>query len=84
MFISENSKHNPFGPNSLHSPYEEKMTYKYNMMKEFIRMTRKDELIKEYEESRLIGTMILGFVGGYFGALGICLYFIGYADWPKR
>lgn len=43
-------------------------------MKEYIKLTKRDAVNKEYEQSRFLGTMILGFVGGYFAALGITTY----------
>jgi hypothetical protein len=66
--MSETSKYNPFGANSISSTFDEKKIYKYNLMKEYIKLTTKDELYKEYEQSRFLGTMILGLVGGYFAA----------------
>jgi hypothetical protein len=40
-------------------------------MKEYIKLTKRDAVNKEYEQTRFLGTMILGLVGGYFAALGI-------------
>lgn len=71
IYMSETSKYNPFGPNSITSTYQEKKIFKYNLMKEYIRLTNKDQLFKEYEQSRFLGTIILGLVGGYFAALAI-------------
>lgn len=69
--MSETSKYNPFGANSITSSYEDKIIYKYNLMKEYIKLTKRDALNKEYEQSRYLGVMILGLVGGYFAALAI-------------
>lgn len=74
MYMSETSALNPFGANSLSSSFEEKIKYKYNIMKEYIKLSNRDSLIKEYEQSRYLGIMILGFVGGYFAALAITTY----------
>jgi hypothetical protein len=49
-------------------------------MKEYIKLTKKDAFIKEYEQSRYLGTMILGFVGGYFAAMVITTYIKIYSD----
>jgi uncharacterized membrane protein YeaQ/YmgE (transglycosylase-associated protein family) len=43
-------------------------------MKEYVKLTTKDHLYKEYEQSRFLGTMILGLVGGYFAALAFKTY----------
>jgi len=43
-------------------------------MKEYIKLTKKDAFIKEYEQSRYLGAMILGFVGGYFAAMVFTTY----------
>lgn len=48
VYLSETSSENPFGPNSPHASLEEKLVYKYNIMKEFIKLSTKDELNKEY------------------------------------
>lgn len=74
VYMSQTSKYNPFGPNSISSSYEDKIGFKYNLMKEYIKLTKKDKLNKEYEQSRFLGVMILGFVGGYFAALAITTY----------
>lgn len=71
IYMSETSKYNPFGPNSISSTYEEKKIFKYNLMKEYIKLTAKDHLFKEYEQSRFLGTIILGLVGGYFAAFAV-------------
>ena len=44
--MSEKSQNNPFGPNSITSTYQEKLIYKYNMMKDYIKLTRKDTFMK--------------------------------------
>ena len=72
--MSDTSKHNPFGANSITSTFEEKVSYKYNMMKDYIKLSRRDTLNKEYEQSRYLGVMVLGLVGGYFVALAITTY----------
>ena len=69
--MSDTSQNNPFGANSVTSTNEEKISYKYNLMKEYIKLTKRDSINKEYEQSRLLGVMILGLVGGYFAALAI-------------
>lgn len=43
-------------------------------MKEYIKLTTKDQLYKEYEQSRFLGTIILGLVGGYFAAFAITTF----------
>ena len=48
-------------------------------MKEYIKLTKRDALAKEYEQSRYIGVIILGLVGGYFGALALTRYLTLYA-----
>ena len=72
--MSEKSEFNPFGANSLSSTYQEKRIFKYNVMKDYIKLTVKDSFIKEYEQSRFLGVMVLGFVGGYFAALALTAY----------
>lgn len=76
IYLSDKSQNNPFGPNSITSTYQEKLIYKYNLMKEYIKLTKKDAVNKEYQQTRFLGTMILGLVGGYFAALGITTYSI--------
>lgn len=72
--MSDKSQYNPFGANSITSTYEEKLVYKYNLMKEYIKLTKRDSLNKQYEQTRFLGFMILGLVGGYFAALAITTY----------
>ena len=72
--MSSTSKYNPFGANSISSSWEDKMVYKYNVMKEYIKLTKRDALVKEYEQSRFLGVMVLGFVGGYFAAFALTTY----------
>lgn len=71
IYMSETSENNPFGPNSISSSYEDKRIFKYNLMKEYIKLTPRDTLLKEYEQSRFLGIMVLGLVGGYFAAMAI-------------
>jgi hypothetical protein len=72
--MSETSGSNPFGANSVTSTREDKLTYKYGLMKEYIRLTKKDTLVREYEQSRYLGVMVLGLVGGYFLAFALTTY----------
>ncbi len=76
IYMSETSKHNPFGANSLSSTYQEKRIFKYNLMKEYIKLTTKDVLLKEYEQSKYLGSMLLGIAGGYFIAVALAAYYI--------
>lgn len=62
--MDENSPDNPFGPNYFSMPYMNKVAFKFNKMKNFIRAERKDIVLKENEEARYIGTLLLGLVGG--------------------
>lgn len=71
IYMSETSQHNPFGPNSITATQQEKRIFKYNLMKEYIKLTGKDQLLKEYEQSRFLGTILLGLVGGYFAAVAL-------------
>lgn len=71
IYMSETSKHNPFGPNSLAATHQQKRIFKYNLMKEYVRLTPADQLLKEYEQSRFLGSILLGLVGGYFAALAL-------------
>ena len=48
IYLSDKSQNNPFGPNSITSTYQEKLIYKYNLMKEYIKLTKKDAVNKEY------------------------------------
>lgn len=45
-----------------------KIAYKYSMAKQFVKLTPEDTFHKEVEEQKFLGTLILGFVGGYFAA----------------
>ena len=53
-------------------------------MKEYIKLTKRDALAKEYEQSRYIGVIILGLVGGYFGALALTRYLTLNAVWSNE
>ena len=44
--MSDKSQYNPFGANSITSTFEEKLVYKYNLMKEYIKLTKRDTLNK--------------------------------------
>ena len=82
--MSSTSKYNPFGANSISSSWEDKMVYKYNVMKEYIKLTKRDALVKEYEQSRFLGVMVLGFVGGYFAAFALTTYIHTYPSLLQR
>jgi hypothetical protein len=45
-------------------------------MKEYIKLTTKDVLLKEYEQSKYLGSMLLGIAGGYFIAVALAAYYI--------
>ena len=45
-------------------------------MKEYIKLTTKDTLLKEYEQSKYLGSMLLGLAGGYFIAVTLAAYYI--------
>ncbi len=53
-------------------------------MKEYIKLTTKDTLLKEYEQSKYLGSMLLGLSGGYFIAVAIAAFHIDYLEFlPK-
>ena len=43
-------------------------------MKEYIKLTTKDTLLKEYEQSKYLGSMLLGLAGGYFIAVALAAF----------
>lgn len=43
-------------------------------MKEYIKLTTKDVLLKEYEQSKYLGSMLLGLSGGYFIAVALAAF----------
>jgi hypothetical protein len=66
--MDETSSQNPFGPNYAFMSYETKVIYKYNRMKDFIKIKYVDQQFVNYEQCRYIGTIIMCLAGGYFGA----------------
>jgi hypothetical protein len=57
--MDENSPDNPFGPNYKDLPENTKVTYKYSMMKEFIKLKPEDQLHREVEEQKFLGTVFI-------------------------
>ncbi len=62
--MEETSPENPFGPNYHLLPYNAKIGYKFNRIKGFIKPTKEDLVLKEDEDSKFTGLILMGIAGG--------------------